>query len=176
MDNINKPHIEKEYKMMIDEEIYNNLLIDLDLRPFKQVNYYYSCFSKEYAARIRFVDEKYIFTLKVKGDGYKYEYEVEIPDNSINHKEVKDILNKFNIEKIEYLGSMTTYRATKDYKYGQLCVDKSEYINTVDYEIEFELFDYQNDSKDELDKLLNDYHITYTPSKHSKFKRFLDRL
>lgn len=173
---MDKPHIEKEYKMAISEEIYTKMLIDLNIEPFKQTNHYYYTYSKEHAMRIREIDNKFIFTLKVKGDGFKYEYEFEIKDNSLNDERIKELLNRFNIDKTFYLGYMDTYRATKDYNFGQLCLDKSMYLGKTDYELEFELFDYQNDDKSEFDELLSKYGLVFINNKTSKFKRFLDAL
>ena len=52
------PHIEKEYKMMISEDIYDYYLKTLPLNTRVQINHYYSTNSKFIAIRTRLVDDK----------------------------------------------------------------------------------------------------------------------
>ena len=111
-----KAHIELEYKVMINEDIYNKMLIHYDLNPIKQVNYYYSANKPYHAMRIREKEGKFIFTLKVRENNYHKEYEFEVKENNINDDKIQTLLKEFNIDNIEYIGSMTTYRAIKDYK------------------------------------------------------------
>lgn len=168
-----KAHIELEYKVMINEDIYNKMLIHYDLNPIKQVNYYYSANKPYHAMRIREKEGKFIFTLKVRENNYHKEYEFEVKENNINDDKIQTLLKEFNIDNIEYIGSMTTYRAIKDYKYGELCIDKSEYLGQTDYEIEYELKDANIDDFRTFERILKENNLEYVPSKNSKFKRFL---
>lgn len=171
-----KPHIELEYKVMIDKTTYLKILDFYHLEPIKQINYYYNANKPYHAMRIREIAGKYIFTLKVKENNYHKEYEFEIKHNDINDQRIKELLNMFNIDKPEYIGSMTTYRAIKDFDNGELCIDKSEYLGHEDYEIEYELKDVNIVDFKTFEHILRENGLEYIPSKKSKFKRFLDAL
>lgn len=173
---MDKPHIEKEYKMMINEDVYNSLLNQLGVKPFRQVNYYYDVFNNECAVRIREVDNKHIFTLKTRGDGFKYEYEFEIKEKNFDDEKVQEVFKKFKITEYKYLGEMTTDRAIYKLTKGEICLDKSMYFDKTDYEIEYELFDYLDDGFKEFEELLKNNNLSYTKSPKSKYKRFLDEL
>jgi len=171
-----KAHIEKEYKMMIDEDIYNILLSSLNIKPFLQTNYYYDVCDSKMAMRIRQINDKYYFTLKVKGDGFKYEYEFEIAGNNLDDPKVSEVLDKFKIKQYKYLGKMETYRAIYRMNDGELCVDKSIYNNVIDYELEYELDDYQKDTFNEFKELLNKYKLDFLESQKTKYRRFLETI
>ena len=169
-------HIELEYKVMIDEGIYCKMLDFYHLVPVKQVNYYYSTNKPFHAMRIREREGHFIFTLKVKENNYHREYEFEIANNDICDPKVEELLNMFHIRKAEYIGSMTTYRAVLDFEKGELCIDKSEYLDKTDYEIEYELKDAKIDDFSTFESVLANFGIKYSPSQKSKFKRFIDAL
>ena len=169
-------HIELEYKVMIDESVYNRMLDFYHLEPVRQVNYYYNANKPYHAMRIREKEGHYIFTLKVKENNYHREYEFEIEKNDIDDPKIIELLQMFHIDKPVYIGSMTTYRSTLEFEKGELCVDKSEYLNKTDYELEYELKDAKIDDFSTFEGILNNFGINYCPSKRSKFKRFIDAL
>lgn len=173
---MDKPHIEKEYKMMIDEDIYYSLLQKLNIKPFRQINYYYDVYNRECAVRIREIDNKYLFTLKTRGDGFKYEYEFEIKEKNFDDPKVLEVFKKFNITKYKYLGEMTTDRAILKLQKGEICLDKSIYFDSIDYEVEYELFDYLDDGFIEFSMILKENNLEYIKSPKSKYRRFLDEL
>ena len=80
-----KAHIELEYKVMINEDIYNKMLIHYDLNPIKQVNYYYSANKPYHAMRIMEKEGKFIFTLKVRENNYHKEYEEKADKNKLKY-------------------------------------------------------------------------------------------
>ena len=67
--------------------------------------------------------------------------------------------------------SLSTTRIYLSYKSGLVLIDKSEYLNTIDYEISFLVSNY-NEGKKEFVQLINDLGITYTKSE-KKIKRAL---
>lgn len=168
------PHIEKEYKMMLTQTEYERILDDYGIEPFLQRNFYYATGQKDKTARIRFIDNKYLFTLKVSKNGYKEEYEFEINDNSLDDERIQKLFKDFEIENIEYQGYMDTYRAIVNVENGELCIDKSIYNSHIDYEIEYELKNPSIDTLDVLVKILKKYNLEYKRSEKSKYKRFLD--
>lgn len=168
------PHIEKEYKMMINKKEYENILFDYSVNPILQTNHYYRTGYKDKTARIRIIDNKYIFTLKVSKKDYKEEYEFEIKDNSLNDERIIELFKSFNITSVEYEGYMDTYRAIVKLENGELCIDKSIYNNSIDYELEYELLDPNKDTFYVFENVLKKYGLIYHKSEKSKYKRFLD--
>jgi len=167
------PHIEKEYKMMITKEDYDFYLHHLSLTTIRQTNYYYVTSKQNCAVRIRKIDSRYYFTLKIKEKDYHQEYEFEIKENNLSDSLIQDLFNQFHIDDFHYIGEMETVRSTKEYEYGELCIDQSTYLQTTDYEMEFELKDYQKDNAQEFYDLLQQRNLIYQKSPFSKFKRFL---
>ena len=92
-------HIELEYKVMIDEGVYNRMLDFYHLEPVRQVNYYYNANKPYHAMRIREKEGHYIFTLKVKENNYHREYEFEIEKNDIDDPKINEY--EFHLQAIE---------------------------------------------------------------------------
>ena len=67
--------------------------------------------------------------------------------------------------------SLSTTRIYLTYKSGLVLIDKSEYLNTIDYELSFLVSNY-NEGKKEFIQLINELGITYTKSE-KKIKRAL---
>lgn len=168
-----KPHIEKEYKMMIDEKIYD--MLTQNQKSFHQTNFYYTSNSNS-GMRIREKGGKYIFTLKIRKDDYAEEYEFEIPENSLDNKRIKELLNNFNIKNPQYLGKMETQRTIIKLDDGEICIDKNSYLNEIDYEIEYELYDASIGNNQELLTYLKKYNLEYIPNTITKYARFLNKL
>jgi uncharacterized protein YjbK len=59
---------------------------------------------------------------------------------------------------LEYFGSITTKRAEIPYKAGLLVLDHSLYLNTEDYEVEYEVVDFQRGQLT-FKELLEQYNI-----------------
>ncbi len=170
-----QPNIEKEYKMMLDKESFNQLIKALPNSIIKeQTNYYYDCNSSKMAARIRELNNKFYFTLKIKEDNL-LEFEFEITNNSLEHDDVKALLLRYDIKDITYIGYMETIRYEYHDGYGTYCIDHSKYLGYEDYEIEYELDNYQDDRLNEFMSFLSENNITYQENKISKFKRFIDQ-
>lgn len=169
-------HIEKEYKMLLNKEEYISLLNNIDSNTYKQANYYYSSSSKIASFRIREIENKYIFTLKVKENDYHREYEFEISDNSLNDERISDLFKEFNISEYRYVGELITYRTDLKLSKGIISLDKNEYLGVTDYEIEYELYNYQDGDNSELINLLKKCNIKYIPNTITKRKRFGDVL
>ncbi len=71
---------------------------------------------------------------------------------------------------VEYFGSLITNRAEIPYKNGLLVFDHSYYLNTEDFELEYEVHDYQLGQQIFVE-LLNQYNIPQrtTENKISRF-------
>ncbi|MEI3527238.1 MAG: hypothetical protein V8R15_04190 [Bacilli bacterium] len=69
--------------------------------------------------------------------------------------------------------SLSTYRIGFPYKKGQLAIDKCKYVDTVDYELEYEATSYEA-GKREFVEIVREFGITY--KKVNQIKRAYDAL
>ncbi|WP_103225789.1 CYTH domain-containing protein [Staphylococcus aureus] len=170
---------EIEFKQMITASIYNQLQEKYfkDSVLFKQVNYYIDTPDfklKEHcsALRIRVKDNQYEMTLKTpaKVGLLEYNYIVDIkPEMNliISNNNLPDDIRQIIVEQfgvkdttLSILGALTTYRQETKYKGGLLVLDKSEYFDTTDYELEFEVKDY-NQGLQKFQSLLNELNLEH---------------
>lgn len=169
-------HIEKEYKMMIDEALYYVMTQSIPCdRLVTQTNYYYQA-KANMGMRIRMIDDNYFFTLKHFIKGQVREYEFPIKENDISDPSIRALLKELNIEDPFYLGEMTTIRSSCSFAKGELCLDRSLYLGIEDYEIEYELNDPTDDDFTAFASLLAEFGLNYCQSPYSKYTRFKNRL
>ncbi|MFI3283990.1 MAG: CYTH domain-containing protein [Erysipelotrichaceae bacterium] len=168
-------NIEKEYKTLINSANYQTMMDFYQVKARKQVNYYFDTpeglFNKNLNVRIRQIDDQYFFTLK-HYQGQLYEYEFEISSLSIDDLNVQKLLTQFDIKNLKCIGSLTTYRAMIKDTYGELCIDKNLYFDQVDYEVEYELSNANEDHLDHFKNILNQFNISFIGNKVSKSQRF----
>ena len=177
-------NIEIEFKTVITKEKYLGLLkhFDLENNIFKQVNHYFDTDDYELNAnsivlRIRQKGEsRFKVTLKSQGEKEAYENHVFISkeqaqdmiQNGFNTQDFFDnIENKF----VRFVVSLDNYRASIPYQGGTLFLDRCDYCNTVDYEIEFE-FNTYDEGKQIFDQFLVDQHIELIPTKRKSERAF----
>jgi len=169
-------HLEIEFKTLIDEKTYNNLLKEFNLldKTFVQTNYYfdtknYDLMDKKTVLRIRKKDQ-YKLTKKEKNELGNQETSIYLTDEEAN----KMLKNGFDANIINedcyvnLITSLKTTRAKTNYKNGIIFFDKSEYNGITDYEIEYEALDYEEGKKD-FREFLKLHNITEkTPISKSK--------
>ena len=169
-------YVEKEYKMMLKDQQFNTIVNGLNFdRINVQINHYYSC-PNNMGMRIRELNGHYFFTLKHFVNNEVREYEWEIEDLSLNDSKIKKLFNELNIDSYHYLGELKTTRYLKYYELGELCLDKNEYLDTCDYELEYELKDAKTDDFQTLVKILAQFNLEFKTNKITKYKRFINRL
>ena len=169
-------YIEKEYKMMLEEKQFNTIINGLNFDKINvQTNHYYSC-PNNMGMRVRELNGRYFFTLKHFINNEVREYEWEINDLSLNDSRIKDLFEELKIESYQYLGELKTTRYLKYYELGELCLDKNEYLNICDYELEYELKNAKTDDFQTLVNLLANFNLEFETNKITKYKRFIDRL
>ena len=168
--------IEKEYKMMLSKSQFKTLQTKLDYDKVNiQTNHYYSC-PNHMGMRIRELDGHYYFTLKHFINNEVREYEWEIEGLSLNDARVQALFKELNINEYKYLGALKTVRYLKYYPKAELCLDENHYLDTIDYELEYELKDANIDDFKQLENILKDLDISFKTNKLTKYKRFLDKL
>lgn len=142
-------NIERELKLLINKQVYDNIMNSYDFhKSIIQTNTYFDTANQDVkkqhgAVRIRTIENKKIFTLKIKKDEYThYEFEKEISTENINEIKDPEILNWFNQYQIPKnlhpTATFTTLRNVYEFENGELCLDKTTFKNHIDYEIEYE--------------------------------------
>lgn len=152
---------EIEFKQLLDERTYNDMKANYfpNSNPFTQINYYidtpdFQIMQHKMALRIRVKDDKQNeMTLKVPDKVGLTEYnhattfmpqqDVSLPE-SVVPTDIADVLHQRGIDlsQLIVLGSLTTHRLETAIADGLLVLDHSEYLETEDFELEFEVADY----------------------------------
>lgn len=185
-------NIEIEFKNMLNEEEFHSLikhfkLVENDFK--KQINHYFDtpAFSlKDHgsALRIREKGSLYEMTLKQPAEQGLLETnqwltagqaENVLATGTLLDGEVKDAVKRMirDAGDIQYFGSLTTERAELEYQGGLLVLDHSYYLNSEDYELEYEVTDEAKGYKIFL-ALLKDLNIPKRPT-DNKIKRFYSK-
>lgn len=174
---------EIEFKTFITEEIYNKLIsvFGLDNNIFAQTNHYFD------TEDTKLLSEKTVLRIRQKGNNFKLtkktRAEVGADETHIllsKEKALELIKNGFDAKIIGLpyyvtkLAELTTYRASIPYRDGTLFFDKSVYYGHVDYEIEYEVDDIRQGTKD-FQKFLDEYDITYKESIRKSKRAFDNR-
>lgn len=170
-----KNNIEIEFKTAITKENYYFLLKEFDLEDnvFLQTNYYFDTkdlkLNKDLIVlRIRQKGERYKVTLKKQGDNQAFENHVfltkekalEMIENGFNTNE---FFEDVNLDVI-FLESLDNYRVSTPHLNNKLFLDRCEYHNIVDYELEYEVDEFNQGQKEFL-KLLKKYNIDLVKTK-----------
>lgn len=187
-------NIEIEAKSLISKQDYEKLLLKYKeiYHPYVQVNHLLNPkdipLSKSMiACRIRNKDDFIEFTIKIQLDEGKLEINQELSpkefDEFINKGitpkgEVHDELIKRHIcnpNNLEVFALLTTTRFDIPGDGYLLSVDKSEYLDVIDYEVECESTSMENALK-HLQNFLNKENIPFKRNTKSKLKRVKERL
>lgn len=182
---------EIEFKQLLSQSQYQSIYNKYfpEMQPFSQTNYYidteqFNLRSHKSALRIRVKDDYYEMTLKVPAEVGLMEYNFEthvIPE--LNKElvandlplEITEQLNKMNVDvnQLVILGALTTSRLEKEVQGNLLVLDKSDYLNYQDYELEYEVEDY-DDGLIQFKMILEAFDIKHeTPE--NKVQRFFNR-
>ncbi len=184
-------NMEIEAKMLLSEENYTTLagtIIKYKPRVMEQTNYYLETpdlklQSYGLGLRIREKNNHYELTLKAPLSEGLLEKNCEL-----SKEEFKEILNGhnmkndtfdfltilgFNIDEIHVICSLNTYRIECDYRGGILCVDKNNYGNKVDFELEMEA-DSMDNAIERLKEFCKEGNVEFTEiNKITKHRRAL---
>lgn len=155
--------IEIEFKNLLTKSEFHQLLMLFSLteKDFKkQINYYFDTpqfllKEKKSALRIRFKNDTYTLTLKQPASiGLlethqllsKEQALLLLNDGQFPKGDIYDILSSEDISPslITFFGKLTTERTEIPFKNGLLVFDHSSYLDTDDYELEYEVTDEQS--------------------------------
>lgn len=187
-----RQELEIEFKNILSEDEYHQLLSAFSIGEDKKViqeNFYFDTteFSlKNLGAALRIREKEGTYTLTLKQPVRRgllethqvltlKEAEQMLDGGPIIPGEVSSILKTLSINPIDvtFFGSLKTKRAEVEYKNGLLVLDKSYYLNWIDFEVEYEVTDEEN-GKVIFKDLLNQYNIPLRKT-DNKIRRFYNR-
>ncbi|NKE07414.1 MULTISPECIES: CYTH domain-containing protein [Mesobacillus] len=182
-------NIEIEFKNMLTQDEFQLLRIHFYIEPEqfkKQTNHYFDTNTfalkdKGSALRIREKGSSFELTLKQPAEQGLLETnqmltasqaQKALSSGQLPEGEVKHAVSKLmqNINSLNYFGSLTTVRAEVEYKGGLIVLDHSYYLNTEDFELEYEVTNEPEGYK-VFSKLLEELQIPLRPT-DNKIKRF----
>ncbi|HBL5616098.1 TPA: CYTH domain-containing protein, partial [Listeria monocytogenes] len=153
--------LEIEFRNLLTKEEYDTLIESFRVKEedfFEQTNYYldtanFGLKERHSALRIRQLETQYQLTLKTpEARGLMETTQILGEDQAsaiisganIPVGPVRDTLKELGInhEDLQVFGSLKTIRAEKDYKKGLLVFDKNFYGSISDFDLEYEVSDY----------------------------------
>lgn len=183
--------LEIEFKNMLTASEYDLLVNEFRIEEsdfFTQTNYYFDTADFQLkdrlaALRIRKRELHYELTLKTPEQIGLLETTQILAEEQVTAildganipvGQVRDALNTLSIdhEDLVMFGSLTTTRAEKEYKKGLLVFDKSFYSDTHDFELEYEVADFEK-GKVIFNRFLEEREIPQRPTKN-KILRFYE--
>ena len=189
-------HLEIEYKTLLSLDEFDRLsLLFKHIEPLRQTNYYldnnkHDLRNNRLSLRIRTFANSAEMTIKIPQKVGNMEYNIDLSCQEAEHMinspqidftnpklaTIKDILqeNKISLTGIHSLGSLTTIRREMQTSIGLMALDKNEYLDNSDYELELEVED-DIKGKQDFDDFLKKNKIEYRYAK-SKVVRFLKAL
>lgn len=177
-------HIEKEYKILVDEKQFKILCAQHQPLSFiRQVNYYFDTPNKDIqkqkgAMRIRTSENTHMFTLKLPSETGLMEYECSTDGHRVEDLHIPQIVDLLasihvGIEEVVNTLELTTERAVFETEVATLCFDKSTYYDTTDYEIEYE-YKKEHDGLTIFQSILEPIEIQYESNCISKIQRAMN--
>ena len=176
---------EKEYKVLINQDDYKELLGSFGFnKNYRQVNYYFDtkdnyCKLNNITIRIREKENKCCLQVKVpiKYDNAlhikkEYEKKYSFLKTQITSDELK-ILTGLDIPTVNCIGMLATQRNEYIVNDTILCLDKNEYNGVTDYELEVE---FQNQVDENVMQVLNETGLSFEKTVDGKFSRFCKTL
>ncbi len=175
-------NIEKELKILVSEQAFHALQKQYPNLVFHtQTNVYFDTLendlrSKKMAMRIRSVQCKHIFTLKINGLQGLEEYECEVFTNdssALQQPEIIQLLQQLNIDlTFHVIANCTTHRAIYENEFAQLCFDHNEFMTSSDYELEYE-YKKEHDGVSAFNTILSKIGMQYKSNCDPKIVRAL---
>ncbi|MDQ8758790.1 CYTH domain-containing protein [Streptococcus ruminantium] len=153
-----KNHLEIEYKTLLTKSEYKRLLPDFsDVNPVFQTNHYidtpdFDLKNNRLSLRIRTFEEMAELTLKIPQEIGNQEY-----NQALDIQTARALLTQFQLptgqiadiisitaiplNRLAVWGSLTTERYEKETSIGLMALDKNDYLDQTDYELEVEVTD-----------------------------------
>ncbi|WP_410501570.1 CYTH domain-containing protein [Exiguobacterium acetylicum] len=185
-----RQELEIEFKNLLSEQEYLSLFTHYasTKQPIWQANDYFDTpdfelRKKGSALRIREKKQGLVLTLKQPYEEGLLETHVTLSANEaedlfkyglIHSDEMNHQLKSFDLQgSLEHLGRLETERIETVLPEGLLVLDKSRYLGYTDYELEFEVSNFEQGQKD-FEQLLSEHDIPQRETKN-KIVRFMER-
>ena len=185
-----RQELEIEFKNLLSEQEYLTLFTHYasTKQPVWQANDYFDTpdfelRQKGAALRIREKKQGLVLTLKQPQAEGLLETHVTLTSAEaedlfkyglIHSKEMNEQLKSFELQgSLEHLGRLETERVEIELSEGLLVLDKSHYLGHTDYELEFEVADFEQGQKD-FQHILMEHDISPRQTKN-KIVRFMER-
>jgi len=191
---MNHQQVEIEFKNLLTKKEYNHLLSHFKIKKsdfVSQKNFYFDTKSfslkeRRCALRIRYKNGSYELTLKEPLQIGLLETNQSLTDREadllFNNLAFPDGDVKKRIEllqlapnEIVYFGSLKTIRAECVYKDGTLVFDRNYYLKKEDYELEYEVTDYDQGKK-HFQQLLQTFSIPHRKTINKVARFYLEKL
>ena len=175
---------EIEFKTLINKEQYYALLEEFNLsnNVYTQINHYFDTKNTD------LIQEQTVLRIRQKGNNFKLTKKtralVGADETHIflsKEKALEMLENGFDANviglpyQVSKVAELTTYRVSSHYKNGRIFFDRNVYYGKEDYEIEYEVSDYEKGKKD-IEELLKSLDIYVEENKISKVKRALNSI
>lgn len=183
--------LEIEFKNMLTRVKYEKLKTTLfnDVAPIIQTNFYIDTATHDFiqhkiSLRIRDTSDNVEMTLKVPQQIGVMEYNSNVHAHLLDEPVIKrsdipnhilEALNDLNIqfEELFVIGALATERREMSYNDGLLVLDFSQYLDREDFELEYEVSDFES-GQTIFNEFLKTHHIP-TEQSQNKVKRFFNR-
>lgn len=138
--------IENEFKIMLTKAEYEQILAMYEFESIVQTNHYYDTSSLEMSARhitvrVREFSEKFFLQVKlpteIQFSRVEFCEELEGIPESISADYLKSLIG-MDLSDVCRLGSLKTMRNVHKFDGGEIDLDRSEYFDITDYELEIE--------------------------------------
>lgn len=173
---------EIEFKCPVTKKQYEELLkkFELEYNVYSQTNYYFDSENQD------LLKEKTTLRIRHKmPNSYKLTMKSCAPQGYLEQsvflsaEEAQELIeNGFNLQPffernldVKFYGKLNNDRVSTPYRDGELFLDKIEYFGIEDYEIEYEVDNYEIGEKD-FEKLLKENNITLKKSKRKSQRVF----
>ena len=185
-----RQELEIEFKNLLSEQEYLSLFTHYASakQPIWQANDYFDTpdfelRKKGAALRIREKKQGLVLTLKQPHENGLLETHVTLSASEaedlfkyglLHSDEMNQQLSSFDLQgSLEHLGRLETERIETTLPEGLLVLDKSRYLGHTDYELEFEVSNFEQGQKD-FERLLSEHDIPQRETKN-KIVRFMER-
>lgn len=145
--------IENEFKLMLTEEQYNQVLSMFSWdSEVTQTNYYYDtdglALSEQHiTCRVREIEGLYYLQMKLPADKLYSRVELEKQLSSLpltlTGEELASLCGRSGLPDVKKLGGLITVRSVKQFDGAEIDLDRSTYFSKTDYELEIEFTDEQ---------------------------------
>lgn len=176
-------NVELEFKTVIPKEKYEEIIseFNLDDNIFLQTNHYFDTpelelSNRDIVLRIRQKGSRFFkVTLKSQHPEDAYESHILLSREQAQAMLKDGFDTKLFFPKLDYFvtyqTSIDNYRASLPYHHGIMFIDRCEYCGQIDYELEYEVPEY-NEGLKQFERFLSNHFIQFIKTKRKSDRAF----